>query len=162
MLKTKSSLFAGALALACLGGVQAQEPDAAAKKRLAVAGAAVGKAIREHDIAALERLWSPKLLVNSPGNRVLRRGANTPMMSACLLAVLKAGCIAVRTMPLTENSAEDAYRSNIQIADLNALNAVLAIGTWKRLCGFYVDQVQADHFTYSTNINEMGNSEERP
>ncbi|MEE4811827.1 ThiF family adenylyltransferase [Pseudomonas alliivorans] len=67
-----------------------------------------------------------------------------------------------RTMPLTENSAEDVYRSNIQIADLNALNAVLAVGTWKRLCGFYVDQVQADHFTYSTNINEMGNSEERP
>lgn len=67
-----------------------------------------------------------------------------------------------RTMPLTENSAEDAYRSNIQIADLNALNAVLAVGTWKRLCGFYVDQVQADHFTYSTNLNEMGNSEERP
>ncbi|VVQ23594.1 ThiF family adenylyltransferase [Pseudomonas fluorescens] len=67
-----------------------------------------------------------------------------------------------RTMPLTENPAEDAYRSNIQIADLNALNAVLAVGTWKRLCGFYVDNVQADHFTYSTNLNEMGNSEERP
>lgn len=67
-----------------------------------------------------------------------------------------------RTMPLTENSAEDVYRTNIQIADLNALNAVLAVGTWKRLCGFYVDQVQADHFTYSTNLNEMGNSEERP
>ncbi|AZD60993.1 Dinucleotide-utilizing enzyme [Pseudomonas chlororaphis subsp. aurantiaca] len=58
-------------------------------------------------------------------------------------------------MPLTENPAEDVYRSNIQIADLNALNAVLAIGTWKRLCGFYVDNVQADHFTYSTNLNEM-------
>lgn len=67
-----------------------------------------------------------------------------------------------RTMPLTENAGEDVYRSNIQIADLNALNAVLAIGTWKRLCGFYVDNVQADHFTYSTNLNEMGNSEERP
>jgi len=67
-----------------------------------------------------------------------------------------------RTMPLTENPAEDAYHSNIQIADLNALNAVLAVGTWKRLCGFYVDNVQADHFTYSTNLNEMGNSEERP
>lgn len=34
------------------------------------------------------------------GNRVLLRGANTPMMAACLLAVLKAGCIAVPTMPL--------------------------------------------------------------
>lgn len=67
-----------------------------------------------------------------------------------------------RTMPLTENSAEDVYRSNIQIADLNALNAVLAVGMWKRLCGFYADSSQADHFTYSTNLNEMGNSEERP
>ncbi|MES3020136.1 MAG: AMP-binding protein [Pseudomonadota bacterium] len=34
------------------------------------------------------------------GNRVLLRGANNPMMAACLLAVLKAGCIAVPTMPL--------------------------------------------------------------
>ncbi|MFA9217261.1 MAG: AMP-binding protein [Sphingomonadaceae bacterium] len=34
------------------------------------------------------------------GNRVLLRGANTPMMAACILAVLKAGCIAVPTMPL--------------------------------------------------------------
>jgi 2-aminobenzoate-CoA ligase len=34
------------------------------------------------------------------GNRVLLRGANCPMMAACLLAVMKAGCIAVPTMPL--------------------------------------------------------------
>ncbi|MDB5772146.1 MAG: 2-aminobenzoate-CoA ligase [Burkholderia sp.] len=35
-----------------------------------------------------------------PGNRVLLRSENTPMMAACMLAVLKAGCIAVPTMPL--------------------------------------------------------------
>ncbi|MCG2585536.1 AMP-binding protein [Massilia sp. TS11] len=35
-----------------------------------------------------------------PGQRVLLRGANTPMMAACILAVLKAGLIAVPTMPL--------------------------------------------------------------
>ncbi|MFZ6846750.1 AMP-binding protein [Undibacterium sp. RuRC25W] len=35
-----------------------------------------------------------------PGNRVLLRGANTPMMAACFLAVIKAGGIAVPTMPL--------------------------------------------------------------
>lgn len=34
-----------------------------------------------------------------PGNRVLVRGANEPMMAACILAVFKAGCIAVPTMP---------------------------------------------------------------
>jgi 2-aminobenzoate-CoA ligase len=35
-----------------------------------------------------------------PGNRVLLRGANNPMMAACVLAVWKAGCVAVPTMPL--------------------------------------------------------------
>jgi 2-aminobenzoate-CoA ligase len=35
-----------------------------------------------------------------PGNRVLLRGANNPMMAACWLAVVKTGCIAVATMPL--------------------------------------------------------------
>ena len=34
------------------------------------------------------------------GNRVLLRGANNPMMAASILAVLKAGLIAVPTMPL--------------------------------------------------------------
>ena len=35
-----------------------------------------------------------------PGNRVMLRGANNPMMVACWFAVLKAGGIAVATMPL--------------------------------------------------------------
>ncbi|MDY6946420.1 MAG: AMP-binding protein [Pseudomonadota bacterium] len=35
-----------------------------------------------------------------PGNRVLLRGPNNPMLVACWLAVIKAGAIAVTTMPL--------------------------------------------------------------
>ena len=35
-----------------------------------------------------------------PGNRVLLRGPNNPMMAACWFGVLKAGGIAVATMPL--------------------------------------------------------------
>jgi 2-aminobenzoate-CoA ligase len=35
-----------------------------------------------------------------PGNRVLLRGGNSPMMAACLLGALKAGLVAVPTMPL--------------------------------------------------------------
>ncbi len=35
-----------------------------------------------------------------PGNRVLLRGPNSPMMAACWFAVVKAGGIAVATMPL--------------------------------------------------------------
>ena len=35
-----------------------------------------------------------------PGNRVLLRGPNNPMMAACWLGVFKAGGICVGTMPL--------------------------------------------------------------
>src|SRR5574343_1179909 len=35
-----------------------------------------------------------------PGNRILLRGGNSPMMAACLLASMKAGLVAVPTMPL--------------------------------------------------------------
>ncbi|WP_114860925.1 AMP-binding protein [Azospirillum brasilense] len=35
-----------------------------------------------------------------PGNRVLVRGTNTPMLAACWLGVLKAGAVVVPTMPL--------------------------------------------------------------
>jgi 2-aminobenzoate-CoA ligase len=35
-----------------------------------------------------------------PGNRVLLRGANSPMLAVCWLAVVKAGAIVVGTMPL--------------------------------------------------------------
>lgn len=65
----------------------------------------------------------------------------------------------VRTLPLTENADAGAYRTNIQIADLNALNATLAVGMWKRLCGFYADSTDALHSTYITHLNELGNSE---
>nr|MDQ2680365.1 AMP-binding protein [Candidatus Eremiobacteraeota bacterium] len=35
-----------------------------------------------------------------PGNRVLLRAPNTPMLAACWFAVVKAGAVAVSTMPL--------------------------------------------------------------
>jgi len=36
----------------------------------------------------------------APGNRVLLRGPNSPQLAACWLAVIKAGAVAVTTMPL--------------------------------------------------------------
>src|SRR5471032_1830652 len=58
-------------------------------------------------------------LALAPGNRVLLRGANNPMMAACILAVLKAGGIAVPTMPLLR------ARELATIADKSKVNAVL-------------------------------------
>ena len=53
------------------------------------------------------------------GNRVLLRGANNPMMAACILAVLKAGLIAVPTMPLLR------ARELTTIADKAQVDAIL-------------------------------------
>jgi 2-aminobenzoate-CoA ligase len=54
-----------------------------------------------------------------PGNRVLLRGANCPMMAAAILAVFKAGLVAVPTMPLLR------ARELKVIIDKAQVNAVL-------------------------------------
>jgi hypothetical protein len=43
---------------------------------------------------------------------------------------------------------DNVYSRNIQVADLNALNAVLAVVKWKKLCGFYHDLEREHHGTY--------------
>lgn len=49
----------------------------------------------------------------------------------------------------------DDYSSNIQIAELNALNAIFAIIKWKKLYGFFNDLEFEHHSTYDTNVNQM-------
>ncbi|MBQ5948617.1 AMP-binding protein [Massilia sp. ST3] len=60
------------------------------------------------------------------GSRVLLRGANCPMMAACILAVIKAGCIAVPTMPLLRARELGAIAAKARV------NAVLCAAS---LCG---------------------------
>ncbi len=70
-------------------------------ERLAIQGAGVRWSYAELQ-AQTNRI--AHVLVNElglvTGNRVLLRGANSPMLAACWLAVVKAGGIAVGTMPL--------------------------------------------------------------
>ena len=54
---------------------------------------------------------------------------------------------------------DDIYASNIQVADLNALNAVLAIVKWKKIRGFYRDLEREHHCTYTTDGNALDNAE---
>ena len=44
---------------------------------------------------------------------------------------------------LEEDDEDAIYRSNIQVADINALNAALAVMRWKQFMGFYLDQFNA-------------------
>lgn len=52
-------------------------------------------------------------------------------------------------------AGEDDYDRNIQIAELNALCAALAVIKWKKFCGFYQDLENEHDSTYSTNIQML-------
>lgn len=52
-----------------------------------------------------------------------------------------------------DNDSDNPYDKNIQVADLNALNAALAVIRWKKLCGFYQDLEKEHNTTYTTSSN---------
>jgi hypothetical protein len=52
----------------------------------------------------------------------------------------------------------DVY-NNIQVADLNALNAALAVVKWKKLYGFYADHTQEHFSAYAINCNAIVNED---
>jgi len=62
-------------------------------------------------------------------------------------------------IPTVENYVENDYSTNIQITDLNALNAILAVIKWKKMFGFYQDVSNEYHSTYSTNDSNLINDE---
>ena len=54
---------------------------------------------------------------------------------------------------------EELYEGNIQVADLNALNAILAVIRWKKYCGFYRD-LGHEHFSvYTLDRDQLDNAE---
>lgn len=62
-------------------------------------------------------------------------------------------------IPFSDGDGNDEYSRNIQIADLNALNAALAVIKWKKLFGFYRD-LDHEHFsTYTIDGNALVNED---
>lgn len=59
----------------------------------------------------------------------------------------------------SDGGEEDVYRQNIQIAELNALNATLAIIKWKKMCGFYFQAENEKHSLYSIEDNTILNDD---
>lgn len=62
-------------------------------------------------------------------------------------------------IPFAGGGEDDIYSSNIQVADLNAMNAVLAVIKWKKIRGFYRDLEHEHHCTYTTDGNMLLNSD---
>ncbi|RZJ56016.1 MAG: ThiF family adenylyltransferase [Flavobacterium sp.] len=61
-------------------------------------------------------------------------------------------------IPFVENSDQE-YSTNIQIADLNALNASLAVIRWKKMMGFYQDLEKEKHQNYEINVSKIFNED---
>ena len=71
--------------------------------------------------------------------------------------------VQVRNLAPLEDAAEDQYRANVQISELNALNASLAVIRFKQIRRFYVDDDYARHLLFEIGdvriVGESGPSE---
>lgn len=56
---------------------------------------------------------------------------------------------------------DDEYDRNIQVADMNAMNAVLAVIKWKKLLGFYQDTENEHSISYTVGGNDLLNEDFR-
>lgn len=59
----------------------------------------------------------------------------------------------------TVDTDDDAYATNIQIADLNAMNALLAVLKWKKFVGFYKDLKEEHNTSYTVNTGQLLNDD---
>ena len=59
----------------------------------------------------------------------------------------------------TVDTDDNEYSTNIQIADLNAMNALMAVLKWKKINGFYKDLKEEHHATYTVNTGQLLNDD---
>lgn len=64
------------------------------------------------------------------------------------------------TLPMSDGEGDDEYSRNIQIADLNALNAALAVIKWKKMLGFYLDLEKEHSSFYQIDGNFLINQDQ--
>ena len=64
-----------------------------------------------------------------------------------------------KRISFSDDADRNEYDVNIQIADLNALNAALAVIKWKKLMGFYQDLDFEHHCTYTIGGNMLRNED---
>lgn len=63
-------------------------------------------------------------------------------------------------VPMDEGDEDVLYRQNIQVADMNALNAQLAVMKWKQVFGFYADDFSPHNKTFSVNSMSLSRDAE--
>jgi hypothetical protein len=86
-------------------------------------------------------------VTNGSLNGILRTTTSTPKNRAA----------ARKFLPLKSAAVDNDYVHNIQVAELNMLNAAMAVVKWKKSLGFYVDQEGEYHSSYTIDGNRLIN-----
>ncbi|HVX12044.1 MAG TPA: ThiF family adenylyltransferase [Pirellulales bacterium] len=60
-----------------------------------------------------------------------------------------------RRVAFADGEAANEYSQNVQIGELNALNAALAVIRWKKLCGYYHDTTHEHWCAYTIRSNQL-------
>ena len=92
-------------------------------------------------------------------------GLEVNMVGGKLIGTIRTTCVTDRKkdhmelrIPQGINDNND-YSSNIQIAELNNLNAIFAVLKWKKQCGVFQDLEHEHHSLYSINDSQLINEE---
>jgi hypothetical protein len=62
-------------------------------------------------------------------------------------------------IPFSSAHIDNVYANNIQVGDLNALNAVLAVIKWKKTLKFYRDELGEHYSAYTIDGHALINEE---
>jgi ThiF family len=76
------------------------------------------------------------------------QGALNGLIRCTYYPTEQAAAIRERNLAPLTDGPDDIYRTQIQIAELNALNACLAVIRFKQLRGFYVEELAANHLLF--------------
>jgi len=97
----------------------------------------------------LIKLGIPFIDVGMGLNR--KQGPINGTLRATYFAPENAQAVIDRDLAELGDRDDDEYRVNVQIAELNALNASLAVLRYKQLKGFYLDENGFDHMLFKVN-----------
>lgn len=89
-----------------------------------------------------------------------RRGPLNGMLRATYFSTEHAKTTRDKGLAELADNEDDIYRTNIQIGELNALNACLAVLRFKQLRGFYFDEANFEHLLFGIgDMKVLGNAE---
>jgi len=60
-----------------------------------------------------------------------------------------------KRVAFSDGEAVNEYSQNVQISELNALNAALAVIKWKKLCGYFDDVTKEHYCAYTIRSNQL-------